>query len=693
MAGDWPAHAIAIAGYSYGAAGAAFLVLFLLLLAGERGHRHVAALGWACALTAAWAAQAAWSGASGGSPHSAALLLETIRTGAWLLCLLWLLEGEWRRRRGLMLLLAIPLAASSLQLGAGFLPMPEWRAISIAIAARLSLAVLGMLMVEHLYRGTPLRERWGIKFACLGIGALFAYDFYLYSDAMLFRQVNGELWAARGAVNALSVPLLAVAAARKPAWTPGLLLSRQIMFGSAALLGSALYLLAMAASAWYLRYIGGAWGAVMQLACLFGAVLLLAGVLFSGAMRARLKVFISKHFYRSSFDYREEWMRLTRALSEDGPELAELAERSIRALAALVESPAGALWIQREGASYQPAGHWNMPPQSAVEADDACCRFMQQRAWVIDVPDCRAHPERYDGLVVPDWLARVPDAWLLAPMMLHGRLFGFACLARPRTRMALDWELTDVLKIAGSQAASYLAHRESANHLMVARQFESFNRMSAFVVHDLKNLVSQLSLLLANAERHQANPAFQKDMLATLAHSVGKMNALLARLNRGDANEQDLPAPLALETLLRQVVRDHALLRPRPRLEPGASGVMVQANWSRLERVLGHLLQNAAEATAPDGDITLRLLRTGGEAVIELRDTGAGMSPEFIRDHLFQPFASTKASGMGIGVFESRETIRVAGGRLEVCSTEGAGTTFRIVLPLMETTGVQYGQA
>lgn len=682
MTEQWQVPGGVIAAYSYGIAAAAFLTIFLVLRSGWRERGQGAALAWACALTVAWAIGSAWRGVPG---DGIGLVLEPLRTGAWLACLL-LLAGGWRSARAGMLLAA---GALVLLLAAS---LAEWlgRGALIVIVTRLSAAVLGMVLVEHLYRDTPPRERWGIKFACLGIGALFAYDFYLYSDALLFRRVNGEIWAARGAVNALSVPLLAIAAARKPAWTPGLLLSRQIMFGSAALLGSAIYLLSMAASAWYLRSIGGAWGALMQLACLSGAVLLLAGVLFSGAMRAWLKVFINKHFYRGSFDYREEWMRLTRALSEDGP---DLAERSIQALAALVESPAGALWIARDGASYQAAGHWNMAPQRDVAGDDVCCRFLQARLWVIDIPECRQHPQRYADLQPPDWLSAVPDAWLLVPMVLHGRLFGFVCLARPRTRLTLDWELIDVLKIAGSQAASYLAHRESATSLMVARQFESFNRMSAFIVHDLKNLVSQLSLLLANAERHKANPAFQQDMLETLGHSVGKMKTLLARLNRGDRQEQEPALPVALETLLRQVVEDSALLEPRPALTQCAQGLTVQVNWNRLERVLGHLIQNAADATPPGGSIAVRLLRAGGDAVIELQDSGAGMSERFVRERLFQPFASTKANGMGIGVFESREVLREVGGRLEVSSAEGVGTTVRIVLPLMETTGVQHGQA
>jgi putative PEP-CTERM system histidine kinase len=244
----------------------------------------------------------------------------------------------------------------------------------------------------------------------------------------------------------------------------------------------------------------------------------------------------------------------------------------------------------------------------------------------------------------------------------------------------MNWEVRDVLKIAGSQAASYLAHRESADNLAVARQFESFNRMSTFVVHDLKNLVSQLSLLLVNAERHKNNPAFQEDMLETLSHSLAKMKTLLLKLRRDDA--PDPCAPLQLDSLLAQTVQACAALEPRPALDLRASGLMVLANRQRLERVIGHLIQNAVEATPRHGSVAVRLLRNDAFAVIELSDTGQGMSEEFIRERLFRPFESTKTAGMGVGVFESREYAKEIGGRLEVSSAPSLGTTFRLILPL-----------
>jgi putative PEP-CTERM system histidine kinase len=678
-----------IAAYSYALAAVCFLVLGTPLLGRRRRHKYGVALTCACLLSALWAAALAWIATHMTMWSAMTASLEILRDAGWSVFLVALL-GHWREPdSGLPFGLRPSLFAMgclyALLLGAtlvGYWNLPGLRSFGLlpTVAAHVVFAVYGMLLIEQVYRNKSVPERWAVKFACLGIGGAFAYDFYMYSHTMLFREANPDIWAARGVVNALTVPLLAISMRRRKSWWLPLALSRRAMFHSAALFGSAVYLLAMGSAGYYLRFFGGSWGTVMQVTFLFGALVLLAGVLFSGTFRSWLRVFISKHFYSYNYDYREEWLRFTRTLSEPGP---RLAERAIEAVAALVESPGGVLWQRRENGGFAPTAYWHVPALSAGEpADSTFCRFLEQTQWVVDLRECTRHPERYDGLALPGWMALFPRAWLVVPLIMQGRLFGFVLLQNSRSPVKLNWEVIDLLGIAGSQAASYLAQQEAANALMVARQFESFNRMSTFVVHDLKNLVAQLSLMNANAERHRHNPEFQRDMLETVTYSVQKMKLLLQKLGRGA--RPDNKVPLAVDQVVRHAVALKAAFEPKPRLEVGAGGLYVLADRERLERVVGHLIQNAIEATPRDGDVFVRVGAVDARVLVEIADTGEGMSEEFIRERLFTPFESTKSAGMGIGVFESREYINELGGRLEVSSKPSAGTTFRVLLPLYQ---------
>jgi putative PEP-CTERM system histidine kinase len=678
-----------ITSFSYAVAALAFLLLSALLSTTWRGRAHGRALTLASIVTAVSNALLAWQ-ALAPTPWSVLTdSFEILRNGGWSAFLI-ILVGHfrdkdsrlpWRLRPSLVLIVvfyllffgatAVGMLELELLTDAGLMPSP---------AGRIAVAVLGMLLVEQLYRNKPEQERWAIKFACLGIGGMFAYDFYLYSDLMLFHKVNPDIWAARGAVNALTVPLIAVSVLRSASWSTELAVSRRIMFHSAALFGSAIYLLAMGSAGYYLRYFGGSWGSVMQVTFLFGALVLLVGILFSGSFRAWLRVFISKHFYSYNYDYREEWLRFTGTLSRDGP---GLGDRAIQAVAALVESPAGLMWIRRDSGLFEPAANWQVAPATVTEpADSSFCSFLGSKQWVVDLHEYHEWPAKYDGVPMPQWLLAFARGWLVVPLVMQGQLFGFMLLMEPRSAIKLNWEVIDLLKIAGKQAASYLSQYEAANALMVARQFESFNRMSTFVVHDLKNLVSQLSLLMSNAERHKDNPEFQKDMIETVNFSVQKMKLLLQKLSRSVAPEN--ATALSIERLLKQAVALKAGFEPHPVLTVTDPGLTVLADWERLERVVGHLIQNAIEATARDGRVDIELARHGAAVLIRITDTGEGMSEEFIRERLFKPFETTKSAGMGIGVFESQEYIQELGGELAVTSVPGEGSSFTITLPLLK---------
>lgn len=683
---------------SYGVAAGAFLILSLLLLTSWRGHLQGALLTAATMVTALWAAVITAFQAGMVVMLLPSILLEVLRSLLWALFLLKLLSTQpgWR---GLLTgrvrwwsagILLIGLMILALIMAPFFLAQPLSSALGIdaRIVGHLSLAVLGLVLVEQLFRNTRAENRWAIKYLCLGVGGLFAYDFFLYSDALLFKRLDVGLWQARGLINALVVPLIAVSAARNPEWSLDVFVSRRMVFHSAAVFGAGIYLLAMAAGGTYVRIYGGNWGHVAQAVFLFGALLVLLILLFSGQAQAQLKVFLNKHFFNYKYDYRDEWLRFIRTLSAGEPGIA-LRERAIEALANIMDSPGGALWWRREPRRYEFVAHWNLSEVGAAheEADGSLARFLAERNWVVDLNEYEQKPEAYATLQLPEWLQDLHRAWLVVPLMHHEGLVGFVVLTQSRAPRTCNWEDNDLLKTAGREAASHLAQMEAAEALANARQFEAFNRLSAFLIHDMKNVVAQLSLVVNNAPKHKHKPEFVEDAFKTIENAAAKMNRLLIQLRSGTVTG-GRASQVDLEQLLTEVVAAHQERMPAPVLQCHAQGLILRVERDRLADVFGHIIQNAQEATPPEGRVEVVLQNDGATAVIEVRDTGSGMDGDFIRNRLFRPFDSTKGrSGMGVGAYEAREFIRELGGQLDVQSEPGVGTCFHIQLPLVTVYG------
>lgn len=541
-------------------------------------------------------------------------------------------------------------------------------------------SIAGLVLCEQVFRSTPPDGRWAIKPLCIAVAAIFGFDLFLFSDATMMRLMDSEFWAARGIAHALPIPLLLIASARNRAWSIDVAVSRAFVFRSSALLISGMYLLAASATGYYVRLFGGEWGKAVQVVFLSAALIVLVVLFTSGSLRARVKVYINKNFFSYRYDYREEWLRFTARLS--GSEAAaNVYERAIGALADLVESPSGALWMRTSEGMYRPAASWNVSmPSGEAPADSDFIRFLGASGWVIDLEQPQLSALKDQGLSdLPDWLRAMPDAWLVIPMATDDGLLGFTVLLQPRAPVEINWEVLDLLKTAARQAASYLGHITAAEALLEARQFDAFHKMSAFVVHDLKNLSAQLSLLLSNAERHVANPEFQRDMLETVKNVVERMNRLLAQLRSGET-PVERPHLVELAPLVRRVSKaygNHGCALDVS-VEPG---VRALGHEDRLERVIGHLVQNAIEASQAQSTVRVNVHRDpDGRAAIEVADEGAGMSPQFIRDELFKPFRTTKASGMGIGAYESRQYVAEIGGQMTVDSAPGQGTRFVILL-------------
>jgi putative PEP-CTERM system histidine kinase len=648
------------------------LVVALTLLRGRTSRTGWAIIG-CCIASALWAAAMA-----GGRmlPVAVLMLLDSVRLSAWLLFAAGLVtagSGGGLGRRYLALAIVFCTVAVGND-GWVLATNPGSSAIYTSqLLARVGFAVFGLLTTENLWRNTEPARRWHVWPVCLALGLSFAYELFLFSDAFITRgRVDPGLALGRAIAAGFMAPLLALAMARNREWRVDIHVSRQVVLHTATLLASGCFLLAVAAVAILLRGFGGDWGLVLQLAMLLGSVVVLGTVLSSGTLRQRLRVLISRNFFTHRYDYRVEWLKFIDLVSEPR-EAGELQVRIIRALAEFVDSPAGTLWSLRPGLGYCRTAAWKKsPPDEAIlPADDPFVAGFRDGGWI---------QERDAGASADGWPLGDGRAWLAVPLRHRKSVVGFVVLDRAaHAAAAPDWESFELLRAAGRQAASYLAEEHSTRGLRDAELLTEYSKRFAFVVHDIKNLASQLGLIVSNARRYIDNPEFQRDMLQTVEDAVARMNHLLGQLK---ADQAPRPMPrLDPDAILAAVAADFAdgavAVRPNDDAEAGP----VAIDPDRLKSALTHLVQNAVDASPPGEPVLLSARRVGGRSVIDVVDRGPGMDEAFVRDELFLPFRSTKG-GYGIGAFQTRELIRMAGGDLQVISKPGNGTTMRVILPL-----------
>ncbi len=667
--------------WSFGLSTAIFTIFGLHLWISWKGARRGLFLLIAVGGSALWALAALLSWQFPGvASWSFAALLDAGCQAAWIAFLFSLLAQDSgvlpsalaRVRRCVLAVVALRAALEALT--AAGIATPSTAAIVLAVAS----AVAGLVAIEQVFRNFPLESRWGIKPLCLGLAAAFFFDLYVFADALLYRRMDPQLWSARGIAHALTVPLVAISAARSRDWDFRIALSRDAVFHSTSLALAGGFLLAVAAVGYWVRYFGGEWGRVLQTTLLFCGLLVVGIAMFSGAVRARLKVLLAKHLFRYRYDYREEWLAVTQALMSTGSSV-DLPAAVIRVLADLVESPGGLLWMRDRSGAFVCRGHLNHAPIDASEpADSAFAAYLTARGWIVDLEQLRSRPSLYDGLCLPAWLAEAPDAWLIVPLANSEEVVGFLVLLTARARIDIDWEVLDLLKTAARQALVHLAREQAIEALLEAQKFDSFNKMSAFVVHDLKNLVAQLQLMLRNADRHVGNPEFQQDMIATVRHVEERMTSLMKQLQ--EKRSIDPRRPMDMLEVAQKIARAKRHQSGQIRIG-GEAGAAVMVHPERFERIVGHLVQNALDASNGDGIVILDIHSGNEDVGIEVRDDGIGMSRQFIRERLFKPFQTTKDAGMGIGAYEAFQYVSELGGRIDVESEPGRGTRMTVWLP------------
>lgn len=664
------------------------VVATLVLLSGDRS-RQARYLSAALVVSVAWAV---WHIVANAQPmhamYPSSVIADSIRSGVWIAYLVAVLkdvDSDTPGRRLCLYVLAGGIAASLIAalMGSTVGRAETARVAEFAYAVMVIVPLLGILGLEQIFRNSDIQQRSIFEPLVLGVGFLFAADALVYSYALAFADTDTSLSVSRSIVSILAAPAIAVTARRWLRWNTVLFLSRDFTFYTASLVGVALYVAAMVAAAFLFASSGSRWGILAQSALLLAGLFVLYRLLFSGAVRRSIRVFITKHFYRERYDYRKEWLRLIETLVGREEE-ASIAVRAVRALAEIIGSDEGELWLEGgPGLAYEPHGSWGGPmPSESLNRSDALPAYLAQSHWVVDTQEYLNKPSVYSNVFAFDEpFLKQPSIYV--PILHKDRLIGVVRLERPPGIGDLSFEDHDLLKTAGQQIAVFLVQERAQELLFETRQFEAFSKLTAFLMHDLKNVIAQQNLVVANARRFRHRPEFIDDAISTISSSVERMRRILERLQGATRFEKS--SRIQLHGLLQEVCNECVDRRPSPVLSAtGDDELFVEMDRDRLNMVVTHLVRNAQDATQPDGHVQVLVSREDAYARIEVSDDGCGMDAEFIRDRLFKPFDSTKgAQGMGIGAYQIRETVNAVGGTCEVKSEPGVGTTMVIKLPLV----------
>lgn len=666
---------------SYAIAAVAYGSLAILVLKGRRGSFLSSAFFLTVLATVLWAFTGLLLTASNIGSEPLLDLVTALRNTVWLglTYLLWrhVAAGESPLRA-----MAHPIARVGIGLVVAFLGLVTLAAVQPAHSlvvqlgqiALLGFAVVGLVLVDSFRGSCKGSELWAVKHLLIGLGGLFAYDLFVASEALLLRQIGESTRLAQPLVAAMIAPLLAIAANRIRDLRLDIPVSRQLVLQTTALLLCGFYLLAVAAAGFLLRALGLQWGAALQLVFGFAAGLVLVVVVGSGELRARGRRFVGRHFFEFAYDYRQEWLRFVATMA-GGKDRLSLHERAIQAIADPLECTGGFLFLRERGDNWRLTGSWNWSPPTGLPPPPTELIEQLSAQPVVLEP----HREGQIRTPVADWLERFGDVWFVHAIAAQGRAVGFVILGKPRAGRILTWEDRDLLKILSVQIAGYLTEEQTITALAEARRFERMSKNFSFIAHDLKNIVSQLSLILQQAKRRGDNPAFVRDALDTVDHSVDKMRSMLLRLR--DKADSSGVERLDLNALLPDIVSRKRIVVDNLVLEKEEDDFHVLANRSAVAAILENLIDNARDAGGPQVDIRLRVSRDTHTVFIDVADDGPGMTFEFVQDHLFQPFSSTKSDGFGIGMYQCREWLESWGGGLEVESRLGEGTTVRLRLP------------
>src|SRR5215472_1449437 len=548
---------------------------------------------------------------------------------------------------------------------------------------------LGLAQLELVLRASREPVRHKLKFVVIGLGGLAGYQVYQASQMLLLRvwQVEHVLVASLVTTVALGLVAFGLARTRLRQVFVNTYISQQALLGSITFIIIGLYLLAVGAVGEWLRRTNQSLGVGLSIVVVFGALVGLTIAAFSKTVRAEIRRFITRNFYRSKYDYRAKWLEVTEAFQQAANKEA-IMDRLLDLLIKTFPTKSISIWSFRE-------------------ADRRFSRIRSMTAEKEPTPLDLSHPvimqllKRDEPVLIEDRLAmrngrvgspRDPLAasgtMLCFPIRAQGQLTAFVALGKQLHGEGYGTDDCDLLRGIAHQVGALLSHANLAEERRASAELEALHRFSVFCLHDLKNLAARLSLIAQNAENHGRDPAFQESAMRTVSDTAKKITGLVSKLSLRSIKPTAAGAPELLEisTLVEEVV---APMKEEGMVRFHVSGGPVQPILGvrdQLHQVLLNVVLNARQAIGQNGGISIAIEQLNGSVVVTVDDTGSGIPPNML-ESLFRPSQSSRPGGLGVGLYQCKQIVEANGGTIQIRSEVGKGTQVRIELPLPRPSG------
>jgi putative PEP-CTERM system histidine kinase len=631
------------------------------------------------------------------------LVVTSLLPGVWLLFALTYARANYKEvlsgwRWIILAVFVVPLSLSTFFWKSFFIGEPVWDS-SLVWLIRLGKpgyvfhlcllvsAVLILMNLERTLRASVGHMRWQLKYMVLGVGAIFGIRIYTASQTMLFQSFNTGLLLVNAAVLLIADALILRSVLRAGSFKLDFSPSHSFLYRSFTVIIAGIYLLTVGVLAKLIRYLDIESSLYLNAFLVFLALLGLSIILLSDRFRRRLKRFVGIHLKRSKYDYQKEWTDFTQATTSL-VEIRALCTAIVKKLSETFEALSVSLWLVDEtedslllGASTVLTDAQAKGMESVKRDGKELIRAMREKQTAVDLIDSKENGTGEFEKIHPDFLEEARIRYC-APITASGRFIGLLVLDERVAKEPFTPADFNLLKTIADQTASMLLTLQLSEHLREVKEAEAFQTVCTFMMHDLKNLASSLSLTIQGLPVHFENPDFRQDALKIMEQNVTRINKMCNQLSTLGKKVELNPVETDLNHLVRNSVyclNGNSKVKLLTDLQP-LPHLMVDTE--QIQKVMTNLILNANEAVGSAGEIRVATEERNGWAIFSVSDTGCGMSREFVEHSLFRPFKTTKKQGIGIGLYQSKMIVEAHKGRIEVESEPSKGSTFRVFLPL-----------